>query len=374
MGRPNFRVAALLTGTVAILIVGGIFLFKPDAPASKEDTPKQTPAGRKKEARVAADKASEIALNDIMARWKRATRSTQSQELVDVKRELAQEAVDRVGGTDALLEFIELLKKEGQGDLCEWIEGEGMKRLFASQRSKEAREWLLELEDKKLRVSFCFGAGSGFRDPDFKDYLNTLGDPQAQSQLLTGYCANLAASDPTKAVQSFIKLKPAKVDFTGMKHVMAAIPPGADFVAISQSFPDDSKTLARDSRKALLQSWARSNPQAAADYVLANSKLVNPEQLGPVIETWDKQDRGSASAWTQGLAPGEYRDVATAALAERLADENPAQAWELAAKMSPTPRREKALGAVHAVWSKSDPKAANNAKAKMAPPKGEQIR
>ena len=317
---------------------------------------------KRREARLAESAESSASLQAIFARWDEAKLSLSGQALLDARREIARDAVIQLGGSDGLLNFLEFLKKEGQGDLREWVITEGLKDLFASpEKSPAAREWLLGIEDLKLQESFCFAAGQGFKGPDFKDYIDSFGSIHSQSRLLGGYFSEMAKTDPEGAIQAYFKARPAKVDFTSLKHVMAAVPAGSDFTKISGMVPPDGPTLATDARKALLGAWAASAPQDAADYILSNSKQVKPFQLAPVIEAWMTSDPAAATAWVDGLAPGEHRDIALASQSRLMVPENPARAWELALAIPDAKRREEAMKTVHREWMKVDPKTADAA-------------
>lgn len=260
---------------------------------------------------------SGAALQAIYARWDKAKNNLTGQALLDERKQIARDAILELGDSDAFLQFLDLLKKEGQGDLREWVLTEGLAELFASEeKAEDARKWLLEIKDEKVQEAMCFAAGQGFRGPGFKQYLDSFGSIHSQSRLLGGYFAKMAEHDPEAAVKGFIANKPAKVDFTALKHVMAAVPTGSDFVGISAMVPGDGQSLAKSARRSLIGAWAKSAPQEAADYILSNSKLVHADQLGPVIEQWMISDPASAETWIQGLAPGEHRDIATATQAK----------------------------------------------------------
>jgi hypothetical protein len=321
---------------------------------------------QRREARDGTATNASAALQEIFARWDEAKLDLGGQDLLNVRQEIAEDAVMTLGGSDGLLKFLEFLKNEGQGDLREWVITEGLKELFESpEKSPAAREWLLGIEDLKLQESLCFAAGRGFKGPGFKDYVDTFESIHSQSRLLGGYFSEMAKTNPEGAVQDYFKTRPAKVDFTSLKHVMAAVPAGSDFVKISGMVPGDGPTLATEARKALLGAWAASAPQEAADYILSNSKLVKSFQLGPVVESWMATDPAAAAAWVEGLAAGEHRDIAMASQSKNLIAGDPAQAWSIAMAIPDTTRREEAMKAVHREWMKTDPKTADAAWKKM---------
>lgn len=301
-------------------------------------------------------------LQAVFGRWDEAKRNLTGQALLDARMAISADAVMQLGGGDGLLQFLEFLKKEGQGDVRQWVLTEGMKNLFSSpEKSAAAREWLLGLENAKFQEAVCFPAGQGFQGPGFKEFLDLLPNIHSQSSLMGGYFSEMAKHDPEGAIKGYFAARPPAVDFSALKHVMGAVPPGSDFVAISGMVPGDSQTLAKNARQALFGAWAASAPQEAADYILSNTKLVHSDQLAPVIAQWMSSDPAAATAWVEGLVPGEHRDIAVASQSRQLIPEDPAGAWQVALGIPDAKRREEAMKAVHREWMKKDPKSADAA-------------
>jgi hypothetical protein len=317
---------------------------------------------QRKQARQAEASETSAALLAVYARWDEAKRDLTGQALLDARQGIAKDAVMQLGGSDALLKFLDFLKKEGQGDLREWVITEGVKALFASpDKGPAAQEWLRGLQDAKVQESLCFAAGQGFKGPGFKEYLDTFASIHSQSRLLGGYFSEMAKTNPEGAIQAYFKAKPGRVDFTSLKHVMAAVPAGSDYTKIAGMVPGDSQSLAKSARKALLGIWAASAPTEAGDYILSNKAQVHPDQLGTVIEVWMVNDPEAARDWVEALDEGEHRDIAMASLSRQMIPGNPAEAWTVAMAIPDTKRREEAMKAVHQEWMKKDPKAADAA-------------
>ena len=366
-----------LMAVIAIVTVGAGWLFfsGKDDPSSDDASASSSSSGgskrpaslterlaRDKQARESESSEGSAALQAVYARWDEAKRGLTGQALLDAREGIAKDAVMQLGGSDALLKFLDFLKKEGQGDLREWVITEGVKDLFAStDKGPAAQEWLRGLQDAKVQESLCFAAGQGFKGPGFKEYLDSFTSIHSQSRLLGGYFSEMAKTNPEGAIQAYFKAKPAKVDFTSLKHVMAAVPAGSDYTKIAGMVPGDSQSLAKSARKALLGTWAVSAPAEAGDYILSNKGKVHADQLGTVIEVWMANDPGGARHWVEGLEEGEHRDIAMASLSRQMMPSDPAQAWTVAMAIPDTKRREEAMEAVHQEWMKKDPKAADAA-------------
>lgn len=367
----------LLTGCFAPLIIVLLWFFLSgagqeqlpalsDAPSSTEpgNPPSRLSESLAKRRAVRAEEsaAESAALQAVLACWDKAKKSLTGQALLDAHQEIAKDAVMQLGGGDELLKFLEFLKKNGQGDLREWVMTERMKDLFSSpEKGPAARQWLLGIEDEKVQMSFCVAAGQGFQGPGFKDYLDFFASIHSQSLLMGGYFSEMAKHDPEGAIKGYFAARPPKVDFTSLEQVMASVPTGSDFTSISGLVPGDSQTLAKNARRALFGAWATSAPEDAADYIVRNSKLVHADQLGPVLAQWVKSDPTAAAGWAQGLDPGEHRDIAMASQSRQLVATSPAQAWELAVGIPDAKRREEAMKEVHRQWMKQDPSAADTA-------------
>ncbi len=309
-------------------------------------------------------------LEDLARRWDETAKRARGEALLPKQRELAKEAVAKLGGSDELLQFLNFLSEKGAGDMREWIIREGVAELFSGANAKQARGWLATVEERKLREQLCYVAGQNFSGLGLKEFISSFHpDDHCESAVLTGYCCAQAKNDPGGAVKSFLELRPPNVDMSGLAQIMAVLPPTAEFAKLSSTLPDDSKTLARNARTALLQSWASAKPEDAAQYVIANSKLAFPEQMGIVTQIWAKTSPDAASAWIEALSPGKPRDEGTAGLARHLSAADPVRAWDCASKVGDFNKRVETATAVFKEWEKTDREAATKAWVALFPGK-----
>lgn len=118
----------------------------------------------------------------------------------------------------------------------------------------------------------------------------------------------------------------------------------------------------RAAAKALFESWAASDPVAAAKSIEA---LESPEQQAPAAEgvagAWVMRDPERAAAWAGALPEGKPRDVANAVIVDGISIDEPEIAWELARRIGDPYQRRTALETSFAGLLGEDPKFAENA-------------
>ena len=300
-------------------------------------------------------------LSDLVRRWDELAKDSKGEALLAKQHALAMEAV-KLGGSAELLRFLKFLGEKGAGDLRNRIIGEVGAEIFSGANAKEAREWLVTLDDPKLREKLCYLAGKDLPRAGLKDYIAAFQpDDHSESAVLVGYCRELAKTDPEGAVKTFVELRPSNVTYDGYAEIMAALPPTANFAKLSADLPDDSKALAKKARTALLQTWSATQPEDAAQYVLANSNLAFPEQMAVVVEKWANQSPAAATEWIGELSPGKPHDEGTAALARHWTATDPVKAWEFAGNVGDFKKRVETATVVFKEWEKTDHAAATSA-------------
>lgn len=324
---------------------------------------------------LASSPVKRKALDEAALRWEELETTPNGESLLARQQLLAKETIASLGAGEELIQFLDFLTEKGAGDLRQSLIDSGFDGIFKGPEARNARDWLLTLEDKKLREVLCRKAGEQFQGPGFKDFFTEMGkiDHNSQAALLTGYCVSLAKSDPEGAVRLYKEMGyPQKIDNTGMADVMASFPPNTNFLKFATETKEDSMTLAKRSRSALLQNWAGVKPEEAAQYVLANSATsVNPDQMGVVIGTWAKQSPDAAVGWLNKAPVGKVRDEGMAALAKHSTASAPAMALDYAGQISDFDKRVATATQVFKEWEKTDRPAATAAWLKLFPDPGQ---
>lgn len=320
-------------------------------PLSSVPEPKPAKAPRP----LVSDPVRSPILEEMKGRWDQVGAGLKGEALLAKQREFATEALAKLGGSDELLKFLDFLKEKGANDLRDWVIKTGSADLFTGEKAAAARNWLKTVDDAKLREALCFKAGENFSGPGLKEFVASFEpDDHCESAVLTGFCRALAKSDPDSAMKTFFEMKTPRMDASGLTMIYTDLPPGSDFVKLASKLPEDSKTLARTARTALLQSWATARPEEAAQYVLSNTTLASPIQMGAVVGTWAKSSPDEATKWVNSLSAGTYRDEGTAALAGHFSKTDPVKAWQYASQVGDFQKRVDTATVVFKDWEKID--------------------
>ena len=325
----------------------------------------------KKAARVNRTE-SEQALRKFASDFENLAGQNRDQDTLAKQRDLALAALPKLGGGDELLKFLDYLSERGAGDLRKELIESHLGVVFTGPEAEQAREWLLSVEDEKLRESLSLQAGLAFSGPGFKDYFEKMGDYgglHSQAALLSGYCQTLANADPEAAVRVYKELgHPKRIDNTGLADVYGAMPPNTDFLKFATGIKEDTMTLAKRSRSALLRNWAGVKPEEAAQYVLGNlNSGVAPDQMAEVVSVWAGTTPDSAARWIANAPAGPAKDEGSAALATHWSATDPSKAWEFAARVGDFQKRVATATAVFEEWEKTDREAATKAWVELFP-------
>lgn len=331
--------------------------ISPPAPSRQSETPNAVPEQKavKPSRALVSDPVLTPILEDLTKGWEQLGNGLTGEALLARQRRYAAEAVSKLGGSDELLKFLDFLKEKGANDLRDWVIKTAAGDLFTGEHASASRDWLRTVDDAKLREALCYQAGERFTGPGLKEFIASFElDDHCQSAVITGYCKVVAKNDPDLAMKTFFDLKPPKMDASGLTMIYTDLPPTSDFVKLASKLPEDSKTLARTARTALLQSWATAKPEEAAQYVLSNTTLASPMQMGTVVGTWAKTSPDAAAKWVSSLSAGTYRDEGTAALAGCFSKTDPVKAWQHASQVGDFQKRVDTATVVFKDWERID--------------------
>jgi hypothetical protein len=295
-------------------------------------------------------------LTAIFNRWKLLSQDGSiGDELFEKQRSIAQAAVANLGPSDELLEFLDFLNQQRAHVIRDWVIKIGAAEMFIGNNGNFAREWVVTIKDRQLREAFCELAGQTIADSEVKEYLHSFGsDSHGQSSVLMSYCRALAKTNPEEAVKAFMEYRPSGVDMSGLSQVMASMPGTTNFANLAGKLPGDSKTLAKNARTSLLAKWAETNPQEAAQYVINNTSVAFPSQMGNVVGVWAKTEPDAAFAWVAALPPGEYRDEGMLSVIRHYRFDKPATAWQHVSQIDDKNKRLNIATSVLNEWIKTD--------------------
>jgi hypothetical protein len=302
---------------------------------------------------------------DIARRWEQAHDEKQEANRDQKLREISEEVVAGFGLGGELLAYLDFLAASGAMAEREWLLTAGLRGKFAGSAATEARAWLLTVKEEKLRERLSRQAGECFEGQGFKEYFEKMGEVgglHCQAALLTGYCVTLAKADPDDALRIYKELAyPKRIDNTGMAHLMKVFPVDSDFLKYATEIKEDSMTLAKRARASLLDTWARTKPADAADYVIRNAGPVHSDQMKVVVKQWIKTSPDAAAEWLAQAAAGPARDQGMAELARYWQSRNPENAWSFVKQVADPETRQTIAAGVVFEWRKSDPAAADGA-------------
>ena len=321
---------------------------------------------------VSADVTRRQVLDAFVVKWQELLRKGKDMDLEAKRKELALGAVKELGGCPELMQLLDFLTTSGAGTLRNELIASDLSGIFVGPGANDSREWLLTIVDKKLKEQLLRQAGEVFTGLGFKEYFEQTGAVaglNCQASLLTGYCVTMARTDPEGAVRVYKDLAyPKHIDNSGMADIMSALPADSDFLKFAKDIKEDSMTLARRARTALLRNWSSVKPLDAAQYVLDNRPpMVNPEQMGVVAETWAAKSPDAAAEWLIKASEGKSRDEGVAALAKFWCGKDITKAWQFAVQVGDLQKRIDTATVVFKEWEKSDKTAATAAWVAMFP-------
>lgn len=300
-------------------------------------------------------------LREIILKWEAVEHQSTREILHATQKDLALEAVAKLGASDDFLRFLDYLSTKGAGDTRAWVLQSATSGMFSEPGAEAARSWLLTVNDIGIKSALARKAGEEWVGGNFETYLDALAPSGVgcQSSLLVGYCVRLAKADAETAMRIFKELcVPRKIDYSQLPEVVAAAPSGSNFVKLAGFVGHDDKALAKATRAAVLRNWSGVNPAEAARYVISNSMLVHPDQMRVVIAKWAETDSDAATEWLNQTPFGKARDEGMAELSRHWTVADPARAWEYAVSVGDPMHRTKLAKEVYTEWVKVDREAA----------------
>jgi len=154
--------------------------------------------------------------------------------------------------------------------------------------------------------------------------------------------------------------KPGEVSYSGVQ-------PDPEAAATLLSKLPASESLTRATTINAIQ-WGQLDPGSAVAWA---DQITDPAAraaaFGGAFEGWAFHDPFAAAEWLTRRKAGPERDAATLPVVRKLAQTNPASAWEWADSMGEGERQLQARTAALESWAKADPLAAQAAYQKLAP-------
>ncbi|MBC7979726.1 MAG: hypothetical protein H7Y36_04095 [Armatimonadetes bacterium] len=305
--------------------------------------------------------AESPALLALKERWKAIAPSLRTGIITQEHRQLAHDSIETLLCGSETLELIKFMENH---ELVSGVSllNNAVSELLRSPRAAEARTSLIvalkegdvvQTNDNPLE-QWCYEAGRGCPDDELKQFCAEIENPSFVLSALLGRNLAMADTDARKAVSSTLTLLAEKGNRCGMDgqslcDQIAKLPSDSDFQEIERLFPVESE----EDRTAyspiwsgygiLFTRWAREDPAAAANYVMANSERVGAEKITVIAATVARGDPLAALDWVQNFPDGAYFDQAAFGVIAYIKDAHLKEALELAALISDPKLREEAI-------------------------------
>ncbi len=363
----KFRLVIIGFFVVIVLFAYWLFTHSPwggsgsSLPRQQSDSDAVQPdAGESRLGRKRERPADSSDLADIKDRWKAIGPSLRTGIITQEHRQLAHDSIETLLCGSETLELIKFMEDH---ELVSGVSviNNAVSELLRSPRAAEARTSLIDAlkEGEVVKTNdnpleqWCYEAGRGCPDDELKQFSAEIKNQSFRLSALLGRNLAMADTDARKAVSSTLTLLAEKDNGCGMDgqslcDQIAKLPSDSDFQEIERLFPVGSE----ENRSAhspiwsgygiLFGRWAREDPAAAANYVMANSERVGAEKIAGIAEVVALGDPLVALDWVQSFPDGAYFDQAASGVIPHIKDVHQKEALELAALISDPKLREEA--------------------------------
>jgi RNA polymerase sigma factor (sigma-70 family) len=290
---------------------------------------------------------------------------------------LAKESAKILLSGPEAVELLRFLKKnELWGEtMLEWE----IANVFATSQAADARAMLTEIADTKTwvdlrgyktdgdsyRETWSKAAGKSCPDEEFESFCKALNSASCAQEALFGRNERLFGTDPVAALTSTLGALEVNVPSDSRNSSLYYLfqqdfPADVDFEALEKLLPIGNRQGGKEpwqhlrdpvlrGREQLLVKWAKADPVAASNHVLANPDRCSPKMVNKMT---DEMSFGTDSApdyptkirsWVEQFGEGPYYDEAADQAVWKLAMDHPDEALRLASRMSDPKRKKSAL-------------------------------
>jgi RNA polymerase sigma factor (sigma-70 family) len=256
---------------------------------------------------------------------------------------------------------------------------DGIADYLASKDDPEARKLLIEMsaenreemlalrsdplawksaasQHHELLAAWCNAAGRSCSPETLEELSGGLKDEKFAQEARIGYNTQLMRTDPEAAVRAMVNALESKIQSpSGLESIKLLfreeLPPDIDFAELECLVPtgpapgewrpgDDPFRIGR---RALIDRWAKSDPAAAANHVIAHPDRLGTEMMETIIGAYYYQNPTGIVAWISQFPPGPCFDAAAHSAAIYTRSSTPDQTRELILRISDPKLREDAL-------------------------------
>ena len=208
----------------------------------------------------------------------------------------------------------------------------------------------------ELLAAWSKAAGRSCSPQALEELRGGLKDEEFSQEALIGYNTRLMRSDPEEAVRAMVKAVESKIQSpSGLESIKLLfweeLPADIDFAKLESliptgpapgewSFGDDPF---KAGRQELFRKWAKSDPAAAANHVIAHPERLGPDLIEPIVGAYYYQNPTGIAGWISQFPPGPYFDAAAHSAAIYTRNTTPDETRELVLRITDPTIREDAL-------------------------------
>lgn len=342
---------ALVAAVVTALAGTAIYQLQRHAKSTDDvqSQSSQPPSGRKQRvSRSVVEQLAEVRsdkplidrkkeLERLKARWLEVGGGN---DTLPEQRALAKEAAQLLLCSHEMLDLLKFLKLHDMG-WSEMVTEIEVREVFETSRAAEARQLLTELPEtaeitgprsykqggESYRDNWSMAAGKTCPDDEFETFRAALNCKSCAIEALYGHNQRLMASDPQAAFSSSLEaFKSGVPSISGEAGVGLLFDvencPKFDFQKFEEQLPPDGprkeSLLPHESengftliRRGLFWKWAKIDPAAAANHVMANPDRLDPRLMEEVVGGYSQAKESShIIAWVATFPEGPYFDAA----------------------------------------------------------------
>lgn len=211
-------------------------------------------------------------------------------------------------------------------------------------------------ECHSLLAAWSKAAGRGCSPEALEELRGGLKDEEFAQEALIGYNTRLMRSDPEAAIRAMVKaveskiqspsglesikllfweVLPADIDFAKLESLIPAGPAPGEW-----SFGDDPF---KSGRQELFRKWAKSDPAAAANHVIAHPERLGPDLIEEIVGAYFYQNPTGIAGWISQFSAGPHFDAAAHSAAIYTRNTTPDETRELVLRITDLKIREDAL-------------------------------
>lgn len=260
---------------------------------------------------------------------------------------------------------------------------DGISAYLASRDDPEARMMLIEMSGEnreemaalrgdplawktaasqrhQLLAEWSKAAGRSCSPETLEELRAGLKDGDFAQEALIGYNSQLMRTDPEAAVTAMVyalqlahsQLMHSPSGAESIKRLFhEELPPEIDFAKLESLLPAKT-TLGdwrpgddpyRNGREELFRTWAKTDPAAAANHVIAHPDRLGAELMESIVGAYYYQNPNGVVAWISQFPPGPYFDAAAHSAAIYARATSPVETRELIMRIGDPEIREDAL-------------------------------